>query len=46
MSYLYSKGIGDTPNKVLQAFDTISNLLDKDEADRVKAMKEKNKNSK
>lgn len=46
MNYLYPGGIDETPNVVLSAFDIIQNLLDKDESDRIKAMKEKNKNSK
>ena len=46
MNYLYPDGIGDTPNIVLSAFDVIQNIIDKQEADRIKAMKEKNKNSK
>lgn len=46
MNYLYPGGIDETPNIVLLAFDLISNTLDKDESDKLKAIKEKNKNSK
>jgi len=46
MQYLYPGGIGETPNKVLQAFDIITNQLDKDESDKLKAIKEKNKSNK
>jgi len=43
MIYLYPKGVKQTPNKILLGFDIITNVLDKDEADKVKAMKENSK---
>ena len=43
MSYLYPGGLDETPNIVLLAFDTIQNILDKDESDRIKSMKENSK---
>ena len=41
ISFLFPKGYSEIPNAVMQGFDIINNALDKDEADRVKAMKEK-----
>ena len=43
MQYLYPGGQQETPNIVLQCFDIIQNVLDKDESDRIRAQKEKNK---
>lgn len=42
MSFLYD-GVKETPNIILQGFDIIQNVLDKQESDLIKASKEKNK---
>lgn len=42
---MYHKGISEIPNVVMQAFDIISYVIEKDESDKVKAAKENNKNS-
>jgi hypothetical protein len=41
IDFLYHGGINEIPSIVLQAFDIIQNILDKDESDRLKAIKEK-----
>ena len=43
MNFIYPRGMDEIPNSVLLAFDIIQNTLDKDEADKIKTMKEKNK---
>lgn len=45
ISFLYPKGIKEIPSIVLQGFDIIQNLLDKDEADKIRASKENNKST-
>lgn len=43
MSFLYPSGVNEIPNIVLQSFDIIQNTLDKQDSDKMKALREKNK---
>lgn len=43
IGFLYPGGLNEAPNIIVQCFDIIQNVLDKQEADSIKASKEKNK---
>ena len=43
INFLYPGGLEETPNIILQSFDIIQNILDKQEADSIRASKQQNK---
>lgn len=43
ITFMYPQGMVEIPNIVLQSFDIIQNTLDKQESDKMKALRDKNK---